>query len=83
MFFSSQRCVSVALLGGRGSLDGNLVNSGIVSPGDSPGTLAVGGNYTQNAAGTLRIEVAGLAASQHDLLAVNGHASLASTLQLS
>ena len=71
-----------ALLGGRGSLGGNLVNSGIVSPGDSPGTLTVGGNYTQNAAGTLHIEIAGLAASQHDLLAVNGHASLAGTLQL-
>jgi outer membrane autotransporter protein len=71
-----------ALLGGRGSLGGNLVNSGIVSPGDSPGTLTVGGNYTQNAAGTLHIEIAGLAANQHDLLAVNGHASLAGTLQL-
>jgi outer membrane autotransporter protein len=71
-----------ALLGGRGSLGGNLVNSGIVNPGDSPGTLTVGGNYTQNAAGTLRIEIAGLAASQHDLLAVNGHAGLAGTLQL-
>jgi autotransporter-associated beta strand protein len=73
---------SGGLLGGRGSLGGNLVNSGIVSPGDSPGTLTVGGNYTQNAAGTLHIEIAGLAASQHDLLAVNGHASLAGTLQL-
>jgi outer membrane autotransporter protein len=30
----------------------------------------------------LRIEVAGLGATQHDLLAVNGHASLAGTLQL-
>jgi outer membrane autotransporter protein len=70
------------LLGGHGSLGGSLVNSGIVSPGDSPGTLTVIGNYTQNAGGTLRIEVAGLAASEHDLLAVNGHASLAGTLQL-
>jgi outer membrane autotransporter protein len=73
---------SGGLLGGRGSLGGSLVNSGIVSPGDSPGTLTVKGNYTQNPAGTLRIEIAGLAPSQHDLLAVNGHASLAGTLQL-
>ncbi len=68
-------------LGGRGGLGGSLVNSGIVSPGDSPGTLTVNSNYTQNANGTLRIEVAGLGATQHDLLAVGGHASLAGTLQ--
>jgi autotransporter-associated beta strand protein len=30
------------------------------------------GNYTQNAGGTLRIEIAGVAPSQHDILAVNG-----------
>jgi outer membrane autotransporter protein len=77
------------LLGGNGFLrapiessGGNLVNSGIVSPGDSLGTLTVSGNYTQSANGTLRIEVAGVAPNQHDLLAVGGHASLAGTLQL-
>ena len=71
-----------AVLRGHGSLGGSLVNSGIVSPGDSPGTLTVNRDYTQNSGGTLRIEVAGLALNQHDLLAVNGHASLAGTLQL-
>ncbi len=80
---SAQTLVNAGgLLGGHGSLGGSLVNSGIVSPGDSPGTLTVNGNYIQNAGGTLRIQIAGLAASQHDLLAVNGHASLAGTLQL-
>ena len=47
------------LLGGQGIIGGNLVNSGVVSPGSSPGTLTVNGNYTQNPSGTLRIEVAG------------------------
>jgi len=73
------------LLGGNGSLGGNLLNSGTVSPGDSPGTpgtLTVNGNYTQTASGTLRIEIAGTAPRQFDLLAVGGHASLAGTLQL-
>ena len=80
---SAQTLVNAGgLLGGHGSLGGSLVNSGIVSPGDSPGTLTVNSNYIQNAGGTLRIQIAGLAASQHDLLAVNGHASLAGTLQL-
>ncbi|HMD42897.1 MAG TPA: autotransporter domain-containing protein [Candidatus Acidoferrum sp.] len=71
-----------AVLRGHGSLGGSLVNSGIVSPGDSPGTLTVNRDYTENVGGTLRIEVAGLAPTQHDLLAVNGRATLAGTLQL-
>ncbi len=70
------------LLSGEGSLRG-LTNGGIVSPGNSPGTLTVSGNYTQTANGTLRIEIAGTALGQFDLLAVGGHASLAGTLQLS
>jgi outer membrane autotransporter protein len=80
---STQTLVSPgALLGGHGFLGGDLVSSGIVSPGNSPGTLTVSGNYTQNANGTLRIEIAGLAPGQHDLLAIGGHANLAGTLQL-
>jgi len=79
---SSQTLVnSGALLGGHGTIGGNLVNSGIVGQRNSPGTLTIGGNYTQNASGTLRIGVGGLAAGQHDLLAVNGHAAVAGTLQ--
>jgi outer membrane autotransporter protein len=70
------------LLGGLGSLGGNLVNSGIVSPGDPVGTLTVKGNYTQTTGGTLRIEVAGLGPSEHDLLMVHGTANLAGTLQV-
>jgi autotransporter-associated beta strand protein len=73
------------LLGGTGVIGGNLTNGGIVSPGHAPGslgTLTVNGNYTQTPNGTLRIEVAGTAPGQFDLLAVGGHASLAGTLQL-
>jgi autotransporter-associated beta strand protein len=70
------------LLGGRGLIGGNLTNSGIVSPGDSPGTLTVSGNYSQSSTGTLQIEIAGLGAGQHDLLAVGGHATLGGTVKL-
>ena len=73
---------SGGFLGGHGTIGGNLVNNGVVGQVNSPGTLTVVGNYIQSAGGTLRIEVAGLTASEHDLLAVNGHASLAGTLQL-
>jgi fibronectin-binding autotransporter adhesin len=70
------------LLGGNGFLGGNLLNHGVVNPGDAPGTLTVLGNYTQSATGTLRIEVSGLFPGQYDVLVVDGHASLAGTLQL-
>ena len=57
---------------GTGVVNGNVINSGIVSPGASIGTLTINGNYTQNASGTLRIEVAGASQGQYDVLAVNG-----------
>jgi outer membrane autotransporter protein len=69
-------------LAGIGTIGGNLFNSGVVSPGDSPGTLTVKGNYIQNATGTLRIEIGGLALPQHDLLRVTGNATLNGALQL-
>ncbi len=69
-------------LGGHGTIGGNVVNSGTVGQFNSPGTLSITGNYTQNAGGTLQIQIAGLGASQHDLLAVNGHANLGGSLQL-
>jgi len=80
---SAQTLVNAgAFLGGHGTIGGNLVNSGTISQINSPGTLTVTGNYTQNPGGTLRIGVAGVAAGQHDLLAVGGHATLGGTLQL-
>jgi YVTN family beta-propeller protein/autotransporter-associated beta strand protein len=71
-----------ALFMGTGVVKGNVINSGMVAPGASVGRLTVNGNYTQNASGALRVEVAGSAPGQYDVLAVNGHASLAGTLQL-
>ena len=73
--------LAAGLLGGNGTLLGNVFNSGIVSPGHSPGTLHIGGNFTQSPAGTLRIEVGGLAAGQSDRLTIGGHASLDGTVQ--
>ena len=73
-------------LSGTGVIGGNVFNSGIVSPGHSPGpspgTLTVKGNYTQTPAGTLVIEVAGKNAGQFDVLAVGGKANLAGTVRI-
>ena len=74
--------VNAGFFQGTGVVNGNVVNSGIVSPGASIGTLTINGNYTQNASGTLRIEVAGASAGQYDVLVVNGRANIAGRLQL-
>ena len=65
-------------LGGNGTLNGNLISSGLVSPGNSPGTLTIAGNYTQTSAGSFLLQAASL--SVFDRLVVTGTASLAGTL---
>lgn len=70
------------LLGGTGTLGGNLINNGVVSPGNSPGTLTLLGNYNQSNSGTLRIEIAGRDPGQYDLLTIGGTASLGGRIQI-
>ena len=74
--------VDNSTFGGNATIGGDLNNNGIVSPGNSPGTINVAGNYFQSSNGRLVIQIAGLGAGQHDLLAVTGSASLNGTLQL-
>ena len=70
-----------AVLGGNGTVLGNVTNSGSTTPGSSVGTLHVGGSYTQTAAGNLNIELASLAS--YDKLILGGTATLAGTLSVS
>ena len=72
----------LGVLGGGGVIGGNVLNQGTVSPGNSPGTLTVKGNYTQTSGGTLVIEVAGPNVGQHDVLAVGGQANLDGSLRI-
>ena len=68
---------------GSGSLSANLTNSGTVSPGSSPGTITVNGDYTQEASGTLAIELGGTTPdTEHDQLVVTGAATLGGTLDV-
>jgi uncharacterized protein with beta-barrel porin domain len=73
-----------AVLGGNCTLSGNLDNSGNVAPGNSIGTIHVGGNYTQNAGGRLTIEVAKPSSGSlaGDQLIVGGTATLAAGSQI-
>jgi len=61
-------------LSGTGKVSTVFANKGMVEPGNSIGTLTVTGNYTQNAAGGLTIEVA--STTSNDILAVGGVAEL-------
>jgi hypothetical protein len=76
-----------AVLGGTGTIAGNVSNSGNVDAGNfvtgvpQVGTLHVGGNYTQAAAGIFSVELASLAA--HDDLIATGSATLGGTLSVS
>ena len=69
-----------AVLGGTGTVIGLLTNNGTVSPGNSPGTINVTGNYIQSSGGRLIIEIA--SASSFDHLIITGTAALAGTLQV-
>ena len=68
-------------LGGSGTIAANVTNNGIVAPGNSPGTLSITGNYTQNAEGTLKIELA--SPTSFDRLDVTGNMALGGTLEIS
>ncbi len=67
-------------LSGMGTIVGNVINSGILSPGSSPGTMTINGNYTQNSNSTLLIEIA--SDRSFDQVAVGGSAQLEGTLQV-
>lgn len=63
----------LGLLKGTGLIGGNVINSGNISPGQSIGTLAIFGNFTNNG-GNYAVEVNGLGES--DLITINGRAEL-------
>jgi Ca2+-binding RTX toxin-like protein len=70
------------VLEGSGQVTGNVTNtSGTVSPGASPGTLTITGNYTQGAGATLEVDVdSAVQGTGYDHLAVGGNATLNGTV---
>lgn len=72
-------------LSGDGTVSGDVENSGLVSPGTSPGALTVAGDYVQTASGQLLIEVGGTATeagTDFDALEITGNATFGGTLAL-
>lgn len=48
---------TMGYVGGTGTLIGNIINRGVVNPGNSPGTLHVQGSFVNAAGGRLVLEV--------------------------
>ncbi len=73
------------VLTGSGTVSGSVVNSGAsVEPGTSAGILTITGNYTQNVAGRLAIQLGGPdPGTGYDRLALSGSATLAGELNIS
>ena len=70
-----------ANLTGVGTLTGNVVNSGFVTPANQ---ITIAGTYTQTAVGSLIISLGGLnAVTQYTQLIVTGTAALGGTLSIS
>ena len=64
---------------GTGSLSGSFINAGVLSPGNSPGTIQVGGHFTQSAGGRLISEIT---RAGTDSLDISGAANLGGTHQI-
>jgi T5SS/PEP-CTERM-associated repeat protein len=66
---------SNGFLRGSGSVIGDVINhGGVIAPGESPGTLNIFGDLTQEE-GVLEVEIAGLGAGQFDVFNVDGTVS--------
>jgi hypothetical protein len=70
-------------LSGSGTINGNVQNAAVVSPGTAtaPGVLTINGDYFQTASGTLSLYIGGTqAGTDYSQLVVNGFATLDGTL---
>jgi len=68
------------ILSGTGVYTGNLINKGLLAPGNPIGTLTVNGNVNLNTVGTLQINVE--SPTDYGNLQVNGSVDLAGTLEV-
>lgn len=67
---------------GSGTIEGDVVNDGTLSPGNSPGELDIVGNLTHAANANVLIELAGNTSDNFDRITVTGAASLQGSLSV-
>ncbi len=81
--FDQGLSLGTSALAGSGTITGNVTAGGLVSPGSSPGALAVTGNLTLLSTSRFLAELHGPAqGTDYDFLSVGGTAQLAGTLDL-
>jgi len=68
------------LLQGNGAINGTLTNAGTISPGSSPGTMFVNGDYHQSSTGTYQFEIA--SSTNYDRIIISGTAYRAGILYI-
>ena len=76
---------STGRIEGTGTLDVSeisFINEGFISPGLSPGTLEILGDYVQSPAGTLVLEVSGGDEGPRDQIVITGNASLGGSIEV-
>ena len=75
--------IQAGSLSGAGQVFGNLAMSGQLSPGFSAGRLEIQGNYTQEPAGSYRVELGGtIAGTSYDQVLITSNANLAGSVQV-
>ncbi len=67
-------------LDGNGTLESDLISEGMVSPGESIGTLMIDGNFSQGTDGVLMVEIG--PTGSNDLIDISGTADLDGTLDI-
>ena len=65
---------------GFGAFVAQVINNGVMAPGDPTGTFTIQGNYAQNSGGMLDIFLIGAGAGQYGVLDVTGNAGLDGTV---
>lgn len=76
--------LNTGLLGGVGTVTGNVTHNGTMNVGASPGTMTIAGDLTLGPASVLNIELGGTNQGvDYDLLQVTGTANLGGTLNVS
>lgn len=74
---------SAGTVKGTGTLQANLVNGGLLAPGNSPGALTNQGNLTLLSSSVFQLELGGTGqGTTYDFLQVNGTASLTGRLDV-
>src|SRR5207244_615992 len=71
------------VVGGSGTLEGDVTNQGTLSPGNSPGEIDIVGSYTQSPTALLNIELAGTTQDLYDFVSISGTATLDGNLAVS